>query len=142
MQQILNDLLGKQYRYKDKFITIKSWKKINSTYVIISDKRTYNFYENEIVVFVNSLERVLVKLKEGVLEKRKMDRIKNVKMENLVINNEEINKEELDIKDVLFNTIKKVQNDKSYIAQANAICNITSQLINLKKLQLLIQSKK
>lgn len=142
MQQLLNDLLGKQYRYKDKFITIKSWKKINSTYVIISDKRTYNFYENEILGFVNSLQRVLVKLKEGVLEKRKMDRIKNVKMENLIINDEEIKKEELDIKEVLFNTIKKVQNDKSYIAQANAICNITSQLINLKKLQLLIQSKK
>ena len=33
-------------------------------------------------------------------------------------------------------TIQKVQKDKSYINQANAICNVVSQMINIKKLEL------
>jgi hypothetical protein len=149
MEEILNNLIDKQFSYENKIILIKSWKKVNSIYVIISDKRTYNFYQSEIQKFVNSLELVRVKLKEGVLEARQLQ-LNNLKMENSEkfeenkisdVKNDNL-KEEFDIKEVLIDTIKKVKTDKGYIPQANTICNITTQLINLKKIEFLIESKK
>jgi hypothetical protein len=44
--------------------------------------------------------------------------------------------QESDLKIILLDTIQKVQKDKSYINQANAICNVVSQMINIKKLEL------
>jgi len=149
MEEILNNLIDKQFSYENKIILIKSWKKVNSIYVIISDKRTYNFYQSEIQKFVNSLELVRVKLKEGVLEARQLQ-LNNLKMENSEkfeenkisdVKNDNL-KEEFDIKEVLIDTIKKVKTDKGYIPQANTICNITTQLINLKKIEFLTSSKK
>jgi adenylate kinase len=149
MEEILNNLIDKQFSYENKIILIKSWKKVNSIYVIISDKRTYNFYQSEIQKFVNSLELVRVKLKEGVLEARQLQ-LNNLKMENSEkfeenkisdVKNDNL-KEEFDIKEVLIDTVKKVKTDKGYIPQANTICNITTQLINLKKIEFLIESKK
>jgi hypothetical protein len=155
MQEILNRLLQKQFDYKGKLIVIKSWKKVNSVYVVISDKRTYNFYESEIIDFVNSLQEVRVKLKEGVLEKRQKE-LNQKKMENEKIekaegakevvdsdfNSAEFKKEDFDIKEVLYQAIRDVKANKEYIPQANAICNITTQIINLKKIDFLISSKK
>jgi adenylate kinase len=95
------------------------------------------------------LELVRVKLKEGVLEARQLQ-LNNLKMENSEkfeenkisdVKNDNL-KEEFDIKEVLIDTIKKVKTDKGYIPQANTICNITTQLINLKKIEFLIESKK
>ena len=115
MEEILNNLIDKQFSYENKIILIKSWKKVNSIYVIISDKRTYNFYQSEIQKFVNSLELVRVKLKEGVLEARQLQ-LNNLKMENSEkfeenkisdVKNDNL-KEEFDIKEVLIDTIKKV----------------------------------
>jgi hypothetical protein len=155
MEEVLNRLLQKQFDYKGKLIVIKSWKKVNSIYVVICDKRTYNFYENEIVEFVNSLQELRVKLKEGVLEKRQKElnqkKMENQKLEKVEEFKEPINsdfnatepkKEDFDIKEVLYQAIRDVKANKGYIPQANTICNITTQLINLKKIEFLISSKK
>jgi len=141
MEEILNSLIDKKFNYRDKVITIKSWKKINSTYVVISDKRTYNFYESEINDFVSSLIAVKVKLKQGVLEKRQIE-LNTKKMENTSVNENVVEQAKFDIKEVLYQAIKDVKANKGYIPQANAICNITTQIINLKKIEFLIQSKK
>jgi uncharacterized radical SAM superfamily Fe-S cluster-containing enzyme len=155
MEEVLNRLLQKQFDYKGKLIVIKSWKKVNSIYVVICDKRTYNFYENEIVEFVNSLQAVSVKLKAGVLEKRQKElnqkNMENQKLEkaqevkepvNSYFDTTEPKKEEFDVKEVLYQAIRDVKANKGYIPQANAICNITTQIINLKKIDFLISSKK
>ena len=149
MEEILNNLLGKKFNYQNKLILIKSWKKVNSIYVVISDKKTYNFYESEIKGFVESLQLVRIQLKQGVVEKRQIE-LNNKKMENsekieenkaTEVKDEDL-KDDFDIKQTLIETIKKVKSDKGYIPQANAICNISTQLINLKKIDFLILSKK
>ena len=94
---------------------------------------------------MENLIPVRVKLKEGVLEKRQME-LKNVsiqvKKDELNPNKMEENEknivaiQENDLSVILLDTIQKVQKDKSYINQANAICNVVSQMINIKKLEL------
>ena len=145
MQQKLNLLIDKKFSYKDKIITITKWKRVGTTYVVFSDKQTYNFFESEIDFFIDNLLPVRVKLKEGVLEKRQLE-LKNVsiqvKKDELNPNKMEENEknivpiQENDLSIILLDTIQKVQKDKSYINQANAICNVVSQMINIKKLEL------
>ena len=145
MQQKLNLLIDKKFSYKDKIITITKWKRVGTTYVVFSDKQTYNFFESEIDLFIEQLQPVRVKLKDGVLEKRQME-LKNVsiqvKKDELNPNKMEENEknivpiQENDLSVILLDTIQKVQKDKTYINQANAICNVVSQMINIKKLEL------
>lgn len=145
MQQKLNLLIDKKFNYKDKIITITKWKKVGVTYVVFSDKQTYNFFESEIDLFIEELLPLRVKLKEGVLEKRQLE-LKNVsiqvKKDELNPNKMEENEknivpiQENDLSVILLDTIQKVQKDKTYINQANAICNVVSQMINIKKLEL------
>ena len=145
MQQKLNLLIDKKFNYKDKIITITKWKRVGTTYVVFTDKQTYNFFENEIDLFIEQLQPVRVKLKEGVFEKRQLE-LKNVsiqvKKDELKPNKMEENEknivpiQENDLSVILLDTIQKVQKDKTYINQANAICNVVSQMINIKKLEL------
>lgn len=145
MQQKLNLLIDKKFNYKDKIITITKWKRVGTTYVVFSDKKTYNFFESEIDLFIEQLQPVRVKLKEGVFEKRQLE-LKNVsiqvKKDELNTNKMEENEknivpiQENDLSVILLDTIQKVQKDKTYINQANAICNVVSQMINIKKLEL------
>ena len=142
----LNELINKTFEYKGKIITITNFKKVSTTYVVFTDKQTMNFFENEVDVFISELQPLKVKLKEGVLEKRQLE-LKNVsiqvKKDEIIPNKMEENEknivptQEADLKEILLNTIKKLQNDKSYIGQANAICNVVSQMINIKKIEIL-----
>ena len=145
MKEKLDLLINKKFNYKDKIITVTKWKKVSGTYVIFTDKQTFNFLESEIDWFIEDLSEVRVKLKEGVLEKRQLE-LKNVpiqvKKDELKPNEMEENKENIapiqqkDLSVILLDTIAKVQKDKNYIGQANAICNVVSQMINIKKLEL------
>lgn len=145
MQQKLNLLIDKKFNYKDKIITITKWKKVGVTYVVFTDKQTYNFFESEIDLFIEQLQPVIVKLKEGFFEKRQLE-LKNVSIQ---VKKDELNPskmeeneknivpiQENDLSVILLDTIQKVQKDKTYINQANAICNVVSQMINIKKLEL------
>lgn len=145
MQQRLNLLIDNKFSYKDKIITITKWKKVGVTYIVFTDKQTFNFYENEIDLFIEELIPVRIKLKEGVLEKRQLE-LKNVSIqeENMEVQQVYSNieeKKETDLSIILLETIKKVQADKNYIGQANAICNVVSQMINIKKLELQLKIK-
>ena len=145
MQERLDLLIDKKFNYKDKIITITKWKRVGTTYVVFTDKQTYNFFEGEIDLFIDNLIPVRVKLKEGVFEKRQLE-LKNVsiqvKKDELKTNKMEENEknivpiQENDLSVILLDTIQKVQKDKTYINQANAICNVVSQMINIKKLEL------
>jgi hypothetical protein len=145
MQERLDLLIDKKFNYKDKTITINKWKKVGVTYVVFSDKQIYNFFETEIDLFIEQLQPVRVKLKEGVLEKRQLE-LKNVsiqvKKNELNPNKMEENEKNISpiqenyLSEILYDTIDKVKKDKAYINQANAICNVVSQMINIKKLEL------
>lgn len=139
MQQKLNLLIDKKFNYKDKIITITKWKKVGITYVVFTDNRTYNFFESEIDIFIEQLQPVRVKLKEGVLQNRQLE-LK--KMENTPNTLNTLPENKNDLNDILLDTIHKVQKDKTYIGQANAICNVVSQMINIKKIELQLLNKK
>ena len=154
MIQQLKELIGRKFSYKDKEILIKNTKKVSGVYVILTDKKTYNFFESEIPFFLKEIVEIpRVKLKEGVLEKRQLE-LKNVsiqekkhelntnKMENNEKNIVPIQEANLNVRNVLMETLDKVRSDKSYIPQANAICNVVAQMINIQKLELSIKNKK
>jgi hypothetical protein len=102
----LTKLIDKSYNYKGKDLVIKKVKKVNGTNVIITTGNSINLLDNEVDDFVDNL--LPIKVKEGFF----------------------------DIQNILIEAIERVRIDKDYIQQANAICNITSQLINIKKLDL------
>lgn len=154
MIQQLKELIGRKFSYKDKEILIKNTKRVSGVYVILTDKKTYNFFESEIPFFLKEIVEIpKVKLKEGVLEKRQLE-LKNVsiqgkkhelntnKMENNEKNIVPIQEANLNVRNVLMETLDKVRSDKSYIPQANAICNVVAQMINIQKLELSIKNKK
>lgn len=122
MLEKLEILIGNKYLYQGKEITINKVKKISASFVIITNIRTFNFYESEANTFISELKQV--------------NTFKTLpQMES---NTTEVKEDKL--QQVIFDAIAKVKNDKEYVQQANAICNLTSQLINIKKLELQIQS--
>ena len=154
MIQQLKELIGKRFFYKEKEILIKNAKRISGVYVVLTDNKTYNFFESEVSFFLKEIVEIpRVKLKEGVLEKRQIE-LKNVSIQEKkheLNTNEMENKEKnivptqeanLNVRNVLMETLDKVRTDKSYIPQANAICNVVAQMINIQKLELQIKSKK
>ena len=154
MIQQLKELIGRKFSYKDKDILIKNVKRVSGVYVVLTDNKTYNFFESEVPFFLKEIVEVpKVKLKEGVLEKRQLE-LKNVsiqekkhelntnKMENNEKNIVPIQETNISVKNVLLETLEKVRSDKSYIPQANAICNVVAQMINIQKLELSIKNKK
>jgi len=126
MEDKLKELIGNKYIYQGKEILIQSVKKINASFVVITNRQTFNFYEAEAHKFIQDIQQV--------------NAFKNLpKMES---NTEVIIKSEDKLQQVIFDAIAQVKNNKDYVQQANAICNLTSQLINIKKLELQILSKK
>jgi hypothetical protein len=55
-----------------------------------------------------------------------------------IVRTENVN---FDIKGVLFDTLEKVKSDKAFIPQANAICNVVTQMINVQKLEMQLKNK-
>lgn len=139
MIQQLKELIGRKFSYKDKEILIKNTKRVSGVYVILTDKKTYNFFESEIPFFLKEIVEIpRVKLKEGILEKRKMEIAKKESQ----LSTTQTDANSYDIKSVLIETIEKVRKDKSYVQQANTICNVVTQMINIQKLELSIKNKK
>ena len=129
MIEKLNELVDKEYNYKGVNILIKKVKCVSGTFVVMTDKRTYNFLKDEVDIFISEL-----KDKKNVSIQVKKDELKTNKMEENEKNIVPIQENDLSV--ILLDTIQKVQKDKTYINQANAICNVVSQMINIKKLEL------
>jgi hypothetical protein len=139
MIQELKELIGRKFSYKDKDILIKNVKRVSGVYVVLTDSKTYNFFESELPFFLKEIVEVpKVKLKQGILEKRQME-LANKQPEQPTT---KVDSQAYDIKSVLIETIEKVRKDKSYVQQANTICNVVTQMINIQKLELSIKSKK
>jgi len=126
MLEKLEALIGNKYIYQGKNIEVQKVKKINASFVVITNKQTFNFYEAEAHKFMEEIEQVNAFKNEPKMES----------------NTEAITKREDKLQQVIFDAIAQVKNNKEYVQQANAICNLTSQLINIKKLELQIMSKK
>ena len=126
----LKELIGKSFLYKGVEITINDVKLVSTTYVVKTNKRAYNFFESEVETFLSELKNVPIQVKKQELKPTKMENIeKNI-----------VTIQQTDLSEILLNTIYKIQTDKEYVQQANAICNVITQMINVKKLE--IQLKK
>ena len=118
------EYIGSKYQLDGLNVEINNFKDINGKLVVKTDKRTFVF--NNFEDFVSNL--------------KPCKQPKKYKMENKTTLTKEShynNNDQDEIKKLLFEAINKVKNDKSYVAQANAICNITTLLINIKKIELL-----
>lgn len=139
MIQELKELIGKRFSYKDKEILIKNAKRVSGVYVVLTDSKTYNFFESEVPFFLKEIIEIpRVKLKPEALEKRKMEISKKESQPS----NTQTDVQKFDINSVLIETIEKVRKDRSYVQQANTICNVVTQMINIQKLELQMKSKK
>lgn len=138
MIEQLKELIGRKFLYKENEILIKNVKKVSGVYVVLTDNKTYNFFEKEVSFFLKEISELpRVKLKEGVLEKRQMELQNTPKPPNTLSENVPF-----DVKSVLIETIEKIRTDKNYIPQANAICNVVTQMINIQKLEIQIKKQK
>ena len=105
-------------------------KLVSTTYVVKTNKRAYNFFESEVDMFISELKNVPIRVKKHELNPTKMENTeKNI-----------VSIQQTDLSEILLDTIYKIQTDKDYVQQANAICNVVTQMINVKKLE--IQLKK
>lgn len=137
MIEKLNELVDKEYNYKGVNILIKKVKCVSGTFVVMTDKRAYNFLKDEVDIFISELKdkkNVSIQVKKEELNPNKME--ENEK--NIVPIQEENN---LNIRSVLFETLEKVRVDKNYIPQANAICNVVAQMINVQKIEMQLKKK-
>lgn len=152
MLEKLNQLIGITFEYRGKNIVISKVKYVGTSFVIFTNRQTMNFFENEVDIFISELKPFEEKIKIAPIQVKK-DELNPNKMEenqkNIVPMQENKPKEEpkglavtSNIKLTLLETMEKVKVDKSYIQQANAICNITSQMINILKVELQILNTK
>lgn len=118
--------IGKKYNYLSNNLEIRNIKIIQGKYVILTDIKTFVFHEFDITNFFKDLKPYKEPKKFKPMLDNKTDLIKK-----------DVTEDKDDIKSILFDAINRVKDNKEYVAQANAICNITSQLISIKKLEIL-----
>lgn len=123
MIEQLNELVGKDFNYKGKNLTVFNWKKVGSLYVVNTTIQVYNFLESEVDMFISELSEI----KEIV-----------IKAFNAEPQHNEMN---ITISQTLMEALNKVKHNKEYIQQANAICNIVSQMINIQKIEIQLLKK-
>ena len=127
----LKELIGKSFIYKGIEITINDVKLVATTYVVKTNKRAYNFFENEVDMFISELKNIPIQVKKHEIKANKMEETeKNI-----------VSIQQTDLSQILLDTIEKIQNDKEYVPQANAICNVVTQMINVKKLEIQLNGK-
>lgn len=120
------EYVGNKYNYQGKNIFINEIKIVQGKYVIKTDIRTFVFHEFDIDSFTLELKPY-----------KEKKQFKMSQQETTIEKTSYLNNDNDEIKNVLFDAINKVKEDANYVKQANAICNITSQLIAIKKIELL-----
>jgi hypothetical protein len=116
--------IGKKYNYNGQNIVIEEIKEVFGKTVILTDKRAFSFVNDVQEKFFNKLKPYKEKKVFKMSSVQETTPIKEYQSDD-------------EIKNILFDAITRVQNDAGFVKQANAICNITSQLISIKKLELL-----
>jgi hypothetical protein len=106
MKEKLKQLIGNKYNYKGTNLTIEDVKFVGVNTVVKTDLRVYNLLESEIEDFINNLSDFELKKQKG-----------------------------FDLKTCLIETIEKVKKDPDFVKQANSICSLSTQLINIEKLK-------
>lgn len=116
----LNDMVGNTYMYKTKNITIRGYFLPNDEAVSIkTDVKNYIIPLSNLPGFIGECLEVEVESERVSLVPAQKNEVSNMK-------------------NILLDNIKKIQEDKAYINQAKAINNNINTLLNMVKLEIQI----
>lgn len=123
----LDEVVGKEFNYKGKDVTITKYKDVGGTNIVIfMDDRPTNFLLSEIDDFLKDL---YPPLKKEVTPAQ----IVVPKNDLLVF---EPTRENNEIKNMLLETLRRVKEDKDYIPQAQAVCGVVNQMVNIQRTEI------
>ena len=123
----LEATVGKQFSYKGENIRIDRYKFVNfANTVIFTDRRPMNFLNSEVQDFLDDLC-------EPVAKEMTPTQVALPKNELSVF---EPTKENEVVKATLLETLAKVKDDPAYIPQAEAVCGVVSQIVNVQKTEI------
>jgi hypothetical protein len=117
----LQSMVGKTWLYKKKKITILSWKQQGEDITIVTDVEWITKHFTELPLFIELFEHTEDPGNASTLQ---------------VISEQRHSISSL--KDVLMDSIKRVQENKEYIEQAKSINNNVNTLLNMAKLEVQI----
>jgi hypothetical protein len=123
----LDEVVDREFNYKGKDVTITSYKIVGgSNVVIFMNDRPTNFLITEIDEFLSELYPPLGK---------------QITPEQVVVPKNELlifepTKENKEIKQTLLETLRKVKEDKEFIPQAQAVCEVVSQMVSIQKTEI------
>lgn len=129
LKQQLDAVVGKEFLYCSRIVEITKWKKVGGTTIVIwIDDRPNNFYHSEAEEFLRALQPK----PEGVQTSKNKVQVSD-HSENLPVP-----KENQTIKETLLETLQKVKEDKAFIQQAKAVCEVVNQMVNVQKTEIQI----
>jgi hypothetical protein len=123
IEKQLNDILNIEYLYNARQIKVSHYKIVQGNYVLYTTQGTKTLYESEVETFINALQPF--KKKEVIVVSNNLPSTNN----EVVI----VNEQNEFVKQTLLDTLKKLKEDKAYIPQAKAICEVTSQWANIQR---------
>lgn len=123
IEKQLNDILNIEYLYNARPIKVSNYKIVQGNYVLYTTQGTKTLYESEVETFINALQPF--KKKEVIVVSNNLPSTNN----EVVI----VNEQNEFVKQTLLDTLKKLKEDKTYIPQAKAICEVTSQWAGVQR---------
>lgn len=124
----LDSIVNKTFSYRNENVTITKYKPVNGTNtVIFLNHRPKNLLNNELEMFFNELLDPAIKNNSFV---------PNIEVPKENVISFQPTKDNETLKQTLMETLKKVKDDATYIPQANAVCNVVSQMVNIQKEEL------
>lgn len=127
---------GKVFKYEKKIYEVKNTKKVTNNFVLLTDKRTFNFWEVELEMFVESIE--FVDPSEFLVETTKP--VPVVQEDSLKLENYWLPKSSMRAKDALDSMIDVFSNpenvSKEIMEKADALCKLSDKIVSVEKLQL------
>ena len=127
----LDAVLGKTFKYKGKVITLKSYKDINGTVAVLTDKQTITKYAYEINNFVQQLEPTdMLPSAPDDKGSSPAETPQSFSYQKSPIH--------IKLENALSKMIDQVEASEKAIPQAKALCDITNSMVNLEKQQILM----
>lgn len=124
----LNAIIGVPYSYKGKNITIEKVNVVSSGNIVIhaGGRVLCNLFPSEINDFIQELfEPLQTELNENQIAVGKNE-----------LKVFEPTKENQEVKETLMEVLRKVKGDATFIPQAEAVCNVVGQIVNVQKTEI------
>jgi hypothetical protein len=129
-EQQLQTLVNNTYNYKGKRLTVKSFKEVSGTYVILTNSQTLTCYPSELDTLINQL--IFIEESQETQVTASGNQLPEVPVKFTYQKSET----HVKLENALSKMIDKVQTDKKAIPKAKALCEIANTMVNLEKQQL------